>query len=738
MNTVDSRHTSLRVTCATALTGLLLSAVIAAPASAGSEPVVLRSLESASITQDGTSNRWTIANDGILMSVSIAPQGSLVVAELRQPGAEAGWDLSASADVTFVAGTRRFTAGTGDLLFRRAQTDEVEGAVRLALVFESPSAKVRATRTYACFPGAPAIETWTTFEPYQTNSAVTLSDIGIWQLTMAGTSINWVTGLRSGSSGDEGFTRKQAPLASGLTLGATGRATSTYMPLVWVDGPAGHLFAGLIWSGAWTITLTSPDASGRSTLQASLGSIATSMGPGVTIETPHGFYGVAGTAAGEVTRAIGSFMMTGVRHGRPFSPLVTYNTWYAYGVQIDEATLLAQMDRAAALGAELFVVDAGWYTGGSSLSDYTTGIGRWTADPARFPNGLRPLGDHAHALGMKFGIWMEPERVDMSTVNRTGLAHETWLATSGGRYDPGIKASPFAQICLSSAAARQWVFDQVSRVVSESGADYLKWDNNFWVNCNRSGHGHGALDGNLAHHAGLYDVLARLRARFPELVIENCAEGGNRLDPGMLQFTDAAWMDDVTSPSAHVRHNLQGLGAIFPPAYLLSFVKDDPAELVHNASDMPFYFRSRMPGILGLSLRGEEFGDDDTEAMAREIALYKSVRDRLTDATLLALTPQAGTAGNDGWDALEVLSASRGDAVVFAFATGTATDRITLRLQGLDPEAIYRVAVPGGRVLGTPTGLELMLDGIGVYRRSPSAANVLILTRLPAAAGSLQ
>ena len=522
--------------------------------------------------------------------------------DLRQPAAEAGWDLSASADLSFVVGTKRLTAGSGDFVFRQARTDDVEGAVRLALVFESPSAKVRATRTYACFPGAPAIETWTTFEPYQTGSAVTLSDIGIWQLTAAGTAINWVTGLRSPSSGQEPFTVKRASLGSSLTLGATGRATSAQIPVIWLDGTAGHLFAGLIWSGAWTIAVAPPNPAGRSTVRASLGSIATTMGPGVSIETPHGFYGVAGPGEGDVSRALGSFMMTGVRHGRAFSPLVTYNTWFAYGIHIDEATLVAQMDRAASLGVELFVVDAGWYSGGTATSDYSTGIGRWTADPARFPNGLRALGDHAHALGMKFGIWMEPERADATTFNRPGLVRESWLASSGGHYDPGIKTSPFAQICLSSPEARQWVFDQVRRVVEESGADYLKWDNNFWVNCDRGGHGHGALDGNLAHHAGLYDVLARLRAQFPDLLIENCAEGGNRLDPGMLQFTDTGWMDDVTSPSAHVRHNLIGLGAVYPPAYLVSFVTDDPTELIHNADDMPLFFRSRMPGVLGLSV----------------------------------------------------------------------------------------------------------------------------------------
>ena len=105
--------------------------------------------------------------------------------------------------------------------------------------------------------------------------------------------------------------------------------------------------------------------------------------------------------------------------------------------------------------------------------------------------------------------------------------------------------------------------------------DYLKWDNNLWVNCNRSGHVHAATDGNFAHVNGLYEVLSTLRQRFPDLLIENVSGGGNRMDLGMLRYSDVAWMDDRTTPSVKVRHNIQGLSALFPPAYLLSFAMAD-------------------------------------------------------------------------------------------------------------------------------------------------------------------
>ena len=144
-----------------------------------------------------------------------------------------------------------------------------------------------------------------------------------------------------------------------------------------------------------------------------------------------------------------------------------------------------------------------------------------------------------------------------------------------------------AQICLARAAGRQWVLDQLVALIERVHPDYLKWDNNFWINCNRSGHGHGTADGNMAHVQGLYGILDELRRRYPDLLIENVSGGGARIDFGMLAYTDTAWMDDRTSPSSHVRHNLEGLTFAFPPAYLLSFLIDADGEPIAGAEDLP-------------------------------------------------------------------------------------------------------------------------------------------------------
>lgn len=707
---------------------LLLASV--APAAAD-DPTLLASSGSTFVTADAEDRSWTIGNDIVRLRVGRTAGGTHAVLGLERVGAEEDLTPAAAPDVRLLAGAQQLTPGQGSLALRDAQAAEVNGAVRLSLVFEDPVRHVRLTRVYACSAGAPGIETWSTVETLGTSSAVTLSDIGVWQISVPATEINWLTGLKATAADGGRFTRRRQTLAPGgrFEIGSTTRSSVSALPVAWLKGPAGHVFFGLMWSGAWNMTVTGSDAGGLVTARLSLGGVSTSIRTGKPLESPHAFFGVAGSGPEDVASAIQAFARHGVRQGRPLSPLVTYNTWFAYGIRISEDAMKAEMDQAAAIGTEVFVVDAGWYTGGTQVSDFSTGLGNWRADPARFPSGLGPLSDYAHSLGMKFGLWIEPERTDTRVVNRAGLVREAWLATAGERYNLGVNNSSAgsAQICLASAEARQWVVDQLERLIAEARIDYLKWDNNYWINCDRSGHGHNAKDGNLAHVQGLYDILAGLRERHPELIVENCAEGGNRLDFGLLRYTDAGWMDDESAPSPHVRHNLEGLMAVFPAEYLLSFVMDHPSELIHGAADMGHTFRSRMPGVLGMSLIGAEFDENDRRQMQDEVALSKLLRSMVPQPQALLLTGQADAAGRPGWDAVELLSSETGRAVLFTYATFGAEDWATVTPQGLVPERRYAIRTLTGRTIAEAAGAELMADGIQVPRWTDSMANVLVI-----------
>ena len=270
---------------------------------------------------------------------------------------------------------------------------------------------------------------------------------------------------------------------------------------------------------------------------------------------------------------------------------------------------------------------------------------------------------------------------------------------------------------------------QVTRLIDEVAPDYLKWDNNFWINCDRSGHTHGQSDGNFSHVTGLYDVLAQLRARYPDLLIENVSGGGNRLDLGMMRYSDVGWMDDRSAPSVHVRHILGGLSAIFPPAYLLSFVMDHEAEPLLEGSDLPLYFRSRSTGVLGLCFRTGQFSDDDRAQMASEIEIYKSTRDVLGPAAATLLTPQAAAQGGPSWDVLQSRSAGGRTIVLSAIQRNEAQDEVTVRPQGLRRRSTYTVRSVDVGELGTTTGAELMADGVTVVQSPNSAAHIIVIRR---------
>jgi len=387
----------------------------------------------------------------------------------------------------------------------------------------------------------------------------------------------------------------------------------------------------------------------------------------------------------------------------------------------------AEMDRAARLGVELFVVDAGWYpdTGVAGPADFDAGLGAWSPDIGRFPGGLAPLREYAHNLGMKFGLWVEPERTSLALVGRTGV-DEAWLATTGGDYG----SDHAAQICLAGPAARAWLLDQLTGLIDDVQPDYLKWDNNMFINCDRAGHGHGPTDGNFAHVNGLYDLLSTLRERYPDMLIENVSGGGNRLDVGMLRYTDAGWMDDRTAPSVHVRHNIEGLSAVFPPAYLLSFVTDhsDGGEPLHDAPDLALYFRSRMAGALGLCFRGDGFTDDEQANIAREIAIYKAIRGTLSIAAGSLLTRQAAADDPPAWDVLQEAAARDGQFLVGAFQSDDGVQAFNVRPSGLQPDVSYDVESVDAGLLGTATGTELMAKGIDVVQSPQSAAHILIIT----------
>lgn len=688
----------------------------------------LASVGTAFVSRDAKGESWTVGNEGVALTLGFDSRGDLHVLALKDGAATRPSLVSAGPDAVVALNGEQYTVGTKSHGFTLAtsRATELAKGVRLDLIFDLRDPHARVTRSYVCYLGAAVIESWTTIEA--SDKALTAGDLNVWQIATPRGAVRWQTGLQATADDGGSFTIKHRTLASGerLALGAADRASERVVPVFALELGDRELFAGLMWSGGWTAWIDAID----DTLQTSIGlsGFASELSAGSELESPHGFIGVS-TDAAATSATLARFALA-LRRDRVFPALVTYNTWFAYGTRVDERIMLDEITRAADMGVEVFVLDAGWYpdAGRDGMFDFTSGLGALRPDEARFPNGLRALSDAAHELGIKFGIWVEPARTALSLVGTDDGPKEEWLATRDGKYVPGSEGDPIAaQICFAGAAGRRWVLDRLTAFIDQVRPDYLKWDNNFFINCNRDGHGHGAGDGNFLHQHGLYEILAGLRERFPDLIIENVSGGGNLIDFGTLRYTDVAWMDDQSAPSTHVRHNLEGLSAFFPPAYLLSFVMGNDEEPMHNAPDLPMLARSRMPGVLGLTFRSNEVAESEAAELTRQIGMYKTFRDtiRQASAALLSQQPSRGAAGD--WDVLQ--ERGDGEVLLFAFQQDGGPESVTIRPVNLDEDAMYTVTSIDRGEIGEASGRDLMDYGIEIIQSPVSAAHILTLRR---------
>jgi len=702
---------------------------IAATAGAADRPPIVAAQGDAFVAHQAGSDLWSIGSRNLELVIGFDASRTLALQRLFNPVNSRPWNITPAPDFSITAGGERIAlTSSGAVSFVNASATATAYGVVLTFNFEHRAQRLLFSRVYACYPGSPTIETWTRVSSTG-GDGTGLNELVAWNMTMPLGSVRWIGGLRGDSAGGESavedafvFAQHDFEPGERLDFGSDGRSSEQFVPLFLVDDERDEFFGGLMWSGAWRATLER--AGDRLRVSVSFPGVGTSVTSAKPFEFPHTFFGIAAKATTDETGALRQFVLQGIRHGRPFQPLVTYNTWFIYGTQINEDNMVAEMDRAAALGIELFVMDAGWYIGAGETGDFDFdhGLGSYVEDSYRFPSGLASLADYAHGVGLKFGLWIEPERVSLATVDKPGFPREAWLASRDGDYESAFNA----QLCLAGAG-RKWVVDQLVALIERVHPDYLKWDNNFWINCDRAGHGHGPDDGNMAHVQALYGILDEIRQRYPDLLIENVSGGGARLDFGMLAFTDTAWMDDRTSPASHVRHNLEGLTLAFPPAYLLSFLIDADGEPIAGAEDLPLLTRSRGAGILGLTYRTDLMDDGTAELLKQQIAEYKTYRDIITQSNATLLSEQAPV-DSSSWDVLQEVTDDARSALVFGFKGDAQDGRLVVRPRGLMPDETYDVRSLDIGPLGASRGDLLMQDGIELIHSGGSRAHILILT----------
>jgi alpha-galactosidase len=683
-------------------------------------------VDDAFVRESTDGRQWDVGNRALSYRLALESSGRLRVQSLARPGHDSVI-VAGGADADVTIGDTRVTIGDPAFRFVAAEAANIAGRAVLTLAFAYRDRPVTVGRHYAVAPGAAVIEMWTTVSAEE---ETTLRDLDGLRLEVTPREAWWHSGHDTADDQGGPFTRRTARVDDGqqVSFGSPVLSSTDALPWFGLAGGDDRLLFGIAWSGAWQTVLWGTAAG--TYVHLGLPAMSVVVGPDRPIEFPHAFVALTGNVAGAEAEAVAGWLAQR-RGGRPYPSYATYNTWFTFGTYIDDDLIRRQMDAFAAAGGELFQLDAGWYPplNARDRYDFGAGLGSWTVDRDRFPQGLGVLSDHAHARGLKFAVWVEPERVDLATVGRSGQARERFLAQNHGQYQPGRDnaAASHGQICLADDEAWTWLRDRLFAFLDESRPDYLKIDLNGWLVCTRPDHGHPADGGNFAHVTGLYRLLDAIRERYPHLTIENCSGGARRLDAELLTRTDANWMDDRTAPAARVRHHLQILSTVVPPSALLSYLMGTEEETIGAARDLALLARSRMPGVLGLTVDFRTLDSGAIDGLSRQFAAFKQLRALRGAPFAAALTaPVDVGGGGPGWDVVEQVNPASAVATVFAFRNPSGDRRMRVWLRHLRPATMYRIRSLDDGPLGTASSDELMERGYDIDASSASAAQVLV------------
>jgi alpha-galactosidase len=527
----------------------------------------------------------------------------------------------------------------------------------------------------------------------------------------------------------------QEPIHEGMKvlesrLGHTGHNLNPWFAIDQGDANETHgrvWFGALAWSGNWRITVEqTPYRQVRVTGGFNTFDFSYPLKAGESLETPAFYGGFAEHGFGEASRLLHDLERADIEpHGlsarvRP----VLYNSWEATEFDVSEAGQKELAQKAVKLGVELFVMDDGWF--GKRNND-RAGLGDWVVNPQKFPNGLKPLIDYVNGLGMDFGLWVEPEMVNPdSDLYR---AHPDWVMNFPGR--PRSELRNQLVLNLARDDVREYIFNALDKLASENNIRYFKWDMNrtfsepgwpevlpedqreLWIKYVRN----------------LYDIMARLRAKHPNLEIESCSGGGGRIDLGILRYVDEFWTSDNTEAFDRLRIQ-EGFSEAYAAKLMSAWVTDVP-NMNGRSTPLQYRFLVAMQGALGVGANLNKWTEADESLARKMIELDKKIRDtvQLGDLYRLLSPRTHDTTAN------EYVAKNGKEAVLFAFRHSQEynTPPPVIYLAGLDPRAVYRLGSIDGKLVDKQSelsGAYLMQNGLNLRLLGDYDSTAVLLHRV--------
>ncbi len=424
--------------------------------------------------------------------------------------------------------------------------------------------------------------------------------------------------------------------------------------------------------------------------------------PGETFHAPEAVLVYSGEGLGQMTRSLHDFYRNHMirspycHRKRP----ILINNWEATYFDFNTEKLLEIAREARRHGIEMLVMDDGWF---GERNDDTTSLGDWTVNEKKLPGGLKYLVDQVRALGMEFGIWMEPEMV--SPDSRLYREHPDWAIQIPGRRATQGRSQYVLDLFRQDVV--DYVFDSICAVLKSADISYVKWD----MNRQMSDMGSALLDREhqqeLYHRyiLGVYQLQERLVRAFPGLLLENCASGGGRFDPGMLYYSPQIWCSDDTDAIERLAIQ-EGTALIYPLSTIGAHVSACPNHAVGRVT--PFETRGHvaLAGTFGYELDITRLTTEELAQVSEQTAMYHRYHDLIREGDYYRIASWRENGCYDCW----AVGAKDRSQVLVTYVQVIARPNIPSRklyLDGFDSQAVYKLEGTGRRY----TGEQLMKCG---------------------------
>lgn len=360
---------------------------------------------------------------------------------------------------------------------------------------------------------------------------------------------------------------------------------------------------------------------------------------------------------------------------------ILINNWEATYFNFNEEKILQIARRAKELGVEMLVLDDGWF--GKRNTDNCS-LGDWVVNPEKLPGGLNGLSDRLHDLGLKFGLWFEPEMI--SPDSDLYRAHPDWCLHVDGRARVEMRNQLILD--LSRKEVQDYIIKSVSAALESARIEYVKWDMNRNMTEPFSGAQTPERQKETQHRymLGLYRVLEEITARFPEILFESCSGGGGRFDPGMLYYMPQTWTSDDSD--AVERMFIQyGTSFVYPPCAMGAHVSAVPNHQTGRTTAMQTRGDVALGGNFGFELDLSQLSDADAETVRRLIEREKQVRTLVRTGEFTRLLSPF----DHPYAAWQFRARDNSEALICAYRlmTRPATPHLLLRVSGLDESAVY-------------------------------------------------